>query len=81
MRKIVALNERGYRIGESHPRATIPQGTVDLVFEYAEDRHMTVTAISHELGLAKSYVSSVLHGKLRGQLPESWVTRYTKELV
>ena len=79
MRKIVALNERGKRIGESHPRAPIPQDTVDLIFEYSEDRQMNGAAIGRELGLTKSYVSSVLRGKLRGQLPETWVTRYTEE--
>jgi len=79
MRRIVALNERGHRIGESHPRASIPQDTVDLIFEYAEDRHMNGAEIGRELGLTKSYVSLVLRGKLRGQLPETWVTRYTRE--
>ena len=36
MRKIVAVNEHGRRIGESHPRAKLTDHEVDLIRELAE---------------------------------------------
>lgn len=75
MRKLVAVNGRGQRIGESHPRATVPQATVDAIIDYAEIDHLTCVEIARKLGLNKSYVSRVLRGTLRCQLPEMWVSR------
>ena len=37
MRKDVAVNERGRRIGEDHPRATLSNDAVDLIRELHED--------------------------------------------
>lgn len=72
MAKVLTLNQRGYRIGESHPRATVSNAAIDRMYTLAIFHKRTPTQIAHQLGYSVQYVSRVLLGKQRGQVAVRW---------
>lgn len=72
MRKILALNQRGYRIGETHPRATVPNAVVREMYVLADFYKRTPTQIARQLGYSVQYVARVLRGEQRGQVAVRW---------
>lgn len=67
----VALNEDGQRIGETHPRATLTDHDIDLMFELRESG-MQVKLIAEKFEITREHASRVLNGHRRNQLAMSW---------
>ena len=72
MRKTLTLNQRGYRIGESHPRATVPNAVIDRMYALAFFEKLTPAQIARQLGYSRQYVARVLRGEQRGQVAVRW---------
>lgn len=72
-KRLVALNDRGCRIGETHPRAKLSDHDVDLVFEL-RDSGMTLAAIAEKLDVTKGTVWKIITGRRRGQTAARWVS-------
>lgn len=72
-KRTVALNDRGCRIGETHPRAKLMDYEVDMVFEL-RDSGMTLAAIAEKLDVTKGTVWKILTGRRRGQVAARWVS-------
>lgn len=70
--KYVALNERGQRIGEGHPNATISDATVDLIRDMREEDNMTYDAIAKQLNICKELVAKICRYERRAQTPDRW---------
>jgi DNA-binding NarL/FixJ family response regulator len=64
MQKTVGINERGRRVGESHPKARLTDHEVDLLFELYE-QGLTIMEIARKFELRKSTVNDILKGRRR----------------
>ena len=78
---MVALNENGQRIGETHHRARLTNHDVDLIMELIDDADecrkagrgfLTDSEIADKFEIAKSTVHAYRHGLRRCQIPVSW---------
>lgn len=74
MRKIVAVNDKGIRIGEHHPHAKLSNADVDRIRELREDEGKTYAEISRVFNVPKSTVSDICKYRRRAQTPSRWKT-------
>jgi len=73
MRKYVAVNERGRRIGEDHPRATLSNDAVDLIRELHEDEGRSYGYIAIKMKISVNTIKKICRYERRAQIPERWV--------
>jgi DNA-binding transcriptional regulator YiaG len=69
---VIAVNERGYRIGERHQRAKISDETVDLIRELREDYGISTPQIAAALDIPLATVRSICYYQCRAQVPHNW---------
>ena len=72
MQKLVALNENGRRIGESHPRAKLLDYEVDQVLVLLE-AGLSYAEVALKFDVSKSCVAHIATGRRRGQSVERLV--------
>lgn len=70
--RLVATNDRGMRIGETHQRAKYPDALVDQVRDMHEEQGMGYGAIAQQLGLSKSVVRDWCRYDQRAQTYQGW---------
>lgn len=70
--RLVATNDRGMRIGETHQRAKHPDALVDKVRDMHEEQGMGYGSIAKELGLSKSIVRDWCRYSLRAHSCANW---------
>lgn len=63
-KKLVAVNEQGRRIGESHPRAKLTDHEVDLVHELVEEG-MSLRQIAQKLECHFTHVGRIARSERR----------------
>ncbi len=68
MKKLVALNENGNRIGQHHPRAKLLDSEVDQVLELVESG-FSYSQVAEKMQLSKSGVAHIATGRRRCQTP------------
>lgn len=68
----VAVNSRGYRIGQNHHNSTIPDVVVSVIRRLHEDEKLGYQAIATRLGISKSAVQKICTYRLRAQTPETY---------
>lgn len=74
-RRILYLNMRGNRIGESNPMAELTDRDVELLLELREEKHEDGTLkhslqwLADKFEVPKSTVSDICSGRRRGQAP------------
>lgn len=66
MQKLVALNENGRRIGESHPRAKLLDHEVELLLAL-RDEGMSYSKLAEKFDMSKSGVRWICVGRWRSQ--------------
>jgi DNA-binding NarL/FixJ family response regulator len=66
MQKLVALNENGRRIGESHPRAKLLDSEVDQVLALL-DSGLSYAQVAAKFDVSKSCVAHIATGRRRSQ--------------
>lgn len=71
MAKLVALNDRGQRIGETHPQAKYSNGEVAAVLAL-RDQGLTYSQIAKACEMPKSTVACICSGKRRCQTPDRY---------
>jgi hypothetical protein len=71
---LVAVNEFGRRIGETHHNAIISDCVVDQIRERHEDHRRGYLAISQEFDIALTTVRKICTYERRAQTPERWKT-------
>lgn len=69
---IVAYNEQGLRIGQSHHNATISDELVDKIRELHEDYGWGYKAICSRLRLSLTAVRKICTYERRAQTPSRW---------
>lgn len=72
MKRRVALNENGLRIGQTHPLAILSDAEVDLVFELIE-AGFSYSQVAEKMGVSKSCIGHIASGRRRCQTPVKWI--------
>lgn len=73
-RQVIALNERGKRIGETHHNSSIPDAVVDRIRERHEEDGMGYVELAKEFNLSKNTISKICRYERRAQTPARYVT-------
>jgi len=68
---LVSVNERGQRVGESHPRSRLTDVEIDTMFAMHK-RGCTIAEIARWFGRSKSHVWGILRHRKRNQLAVVW---------
>jgi len=74
VRKIIALNEDGHRIGSTHHNATIPDDVVDEIRDLHEDEGWPYSKLAEHFNLGKSTIQKICNYSRRAQTPMNWKT-------
>jgi len=72
MPKLVAVNEKGRRIGEDHPRAVLTNHEVDMIFELREIG-WGYKRLAAKFEVSKRTIRDILKGRRRAQSPDHFV--------
>lgn len=67
----IAVNERGLRIGESHPGAVLSNHEVDLLLEL-RDEGFSYSWLATKFEVSKGTVAKICTGQRRCQHPVAW---------
>ena len=69
---LVALNERGYRVGLSHHNAHIPDEVIDAIRDLHEDAGLGYRKLARQFSLSRSTVQKICNYDRRAQTPDRW---------
>lgn len=69
--KVVGVNDRGYRVGASHPKAKLTQEDVNRIRDLHEEEHMGYRRIARLFGLHRATVVQIC-SYTRWQTPTSF---------
>jgi Mor family transcriptional regulator len=69
--KLVAVNDQGRRVGETHPAAKLTDHDVDLMFALRAEG-MAVIEIARKFEVSRWHASKVLHYRRRNQTVARW---------
>lgn len=67
------VNEKGYRIGEAHPKAKLSDEDVDRIREYREDSGKSYGFIAMKFHISRFTVRDICTYRRRAQTPFRWV--------
>lgn len=70
--RLVGLNEKGSRVGETHHRARLTDHDVDLIRDLREEYGLTYQEIADKFEVSKSTIRDIVKCRRRWQRPESW---------
>jgi hypothetical protein len=76
--RLVAVNERGQRIGEGHPGAVLTDAEVGLLLELRAEVKADGTPtysmawLAEKFEVSKSCVAKIIWGERRGQYASAW---------
>ncbi len=70
--KVIALNERGFRIGATHHNATIPEETVQRIRYLHEEEGIGYRRLARMFNLRRDTVVKICRYERRGQTPHAW---------
>jgi ribosome-binding protein aMBF1 (putative translation factor) len=71
-KRTVAVNDRGYRVGEDHQAAVLTDAEVELVRELREAGGWTYDALAEKFGVGKSTVADICTYRRRAQAATGW---------
>ena len=71
MQKLVAVNERGQRVGEDHPNAVYTNAEIEMVFSLRDDG-LGYKRIAKLCDMPVRTVRGICNGSRRCQLPAAW---------
>lgn len=71
-RVVVAINEKGRRIGDSHQRARISNHDVDLMRELREEHGLSYKELAEKFDVSESLVKQICNYRIRSQTPVRW---------
>lgn len=69
---LVALNERGLRIGATHHNAKVPDEIVNRIRDLHEDHGIGYRRLARMFNLKRAFIQKVCTYRIRAQVPASW---------
>jgi hypothetical protein len=73
--QVIALNEHGHRIGETHHNATIPEETVQRLRYLHEEEGIGYRRLAKMFNLRRDTVIKICRYERRGQIAHAWRRR------
>ena len=70
--QFVAVNEQGYRIGQSHHNARLPDEMIDRIRDMHEDQAIGYRKLAKIFNLSRSTIQKICTYSRRAQTPERW---------
>lgn len=70
--QFVAVNEQGYRIGQSHHNARFPDEMIDRIRDMHEDQAIGYRKLAKIFNLSRSTIQKICTYSRRAQTPERW---------
>ncbi|HEX7386257.1 MAG TPA: hypothetical protein VF285_03140 [Castellaniella sp.] len=67
-KRLVGVNESGYRVGEDHHGARLTNHEVDMLRVLHEDEGMSYTVLAEKFDVSKSCVADICRYRRRGQV-------------
>lgn len=71
-RIVVAINEKGRRIGEYHQRAKLSNHEVDLIRELRESHGTPYKEIAEKFDVSETLIKQICNYRIRSQTPVRW---------
>ncbi|MEY4672716.1 MAG: Bordetella virus [Planctomycetota bacterium] len=69
---LVAYNEEGNRVGETHHNSTIPDLIVRAIRDLHEEEGLGYTLLSRRFGISRSAIAKICRYERRNQFPCRW---------
>lgn len=69
---LIAYNEQGWRVGETHHRATISDEMVEKIRDLREYRFWTYKEIATRFNISPNTVKKICCYEVRSQRPQRW---------
>lgn len=69
--RMIAVNDRGLPVGESHPRAVLTDHEVGLLLELRAEG-FSLAWLATKFEVSKSCVAKICRGEHRAQIPVGW---------
>ena len=69
---LIAINERGFRIGASHHRAKVSDEIVSRIRDLHEDEGIGYWRLARMFNLKKAHVQKICRYRIRAQTPVDW---------
>lgn len=70
-RRLVGVNERGYRVAEDHPRARLTDSEVELIREL-HGEGMSYVQLAVKFETSKSTIAMICRFERRAEAPVRW---------
>ena len=74
MRRSIAYADNGYRVGESHHQARIPDSVVRLIRDLREYDGLSYSQIAKRVGCSRQHVHRICTYVMRAAIPAEWRT-------
>lgn len=74
MRKTIAVNNKGYAIGEDHRNARLSNEQVDRIRDLHEDHGLKYSQLAAMFQVSKSAIAGICQYRRRAQTPFGWKT-------
>jgi ribosome-binding protein aMBF1 (putative translation factor) len=74
MKKYVAINEKGRRVGENHHRANLSDEQVDRIRDLHEDHDLSYQQLAKMYNVSKQTIASICQYARRAQTPFGFKT-------
>ena len=75
-REYIPVNEDGYRIGEFHHQARIPEYIIQAILDLRETYNLGYGTLSTIFSLPRGTIAKICKYQIRGQTPDRWKTIY-----
>ena len=69
---LVALNERGYRIGQTHHNCTVPDEIVNKIRDLHEYHRIGYRRLARMFNLKRAFIQRICNYSRRAQIPARW---------
>jgi hypothetical protein len=70
--EVIALNERGFRIGATHHNATIPEEIIQRLRYLHEEEGIGYRRLGRMFNIRRDTVVKICRYERRGQVPHAW---------
>ena len=69
---LVAINERGFRIGDTHHNAKVPDEIVNRIRDLHEDQGIGYRKLARMFNLKRAFIQKVCKYRIRAQVASAW---------
>ena len=72
MKRLIAIGERGGRVGEDNGRAKLTDGEVELIRSLHADHGLTYPTLADKFDVSVSLIGKICRYQRRAEVPTAW---------